>query len=584
MVKIKIDGQELDVPAGTTILDAAKQVQVEIPTLCYHPDLEQNGGCGLCIVKVNGKMLRACCTPVAEGMEVITRDADIVEARKTTLQLILSNHPNECLTCLKSGSCELQTLATKFSIEKGVFQDIAPSAVDLPIDRTTSCIALDPRKCILCGRCVQVCQKVQDIWALGFLNRSVNTHIATAGNVCLANSPCIKCGQCTAHCPTGALMEIDETQKVWDFLQDETKHCVVQIAPAVRVALGEAFGYASGELVTKKLYTALRRMGFKAVFDTNFGADLTIMEEASEFVERYTKHKERLPLITSCCPAWVDYLEKCEHDLIGNFSTAKSPQAMLGALAKTYYADKIGVPAKDMVVVSIMPCTAKKWEIIRSDEMFHDGVQNIDVSLTTRELARMIKQLGIDFNALPDGEADSILGTYTGAATIFGFSGGVMEAALRSAYFFITGKEPDNLEFNEITTLDKGVKELTLNIEGNTVHIAVAHGIKNVHEVLSKVKEAKANGQPTPYDFIEVMACPGGCVGGGGQPLGITNAIRKKRQQGLMQDDKQSQYRCSHQNPDIQKLYKDFLGHPLSEKAHQLLHTSYQARPLYNKK
>lgn len=584
MIHLKIDNHEIEVPEGTTILEAAKNVQVDIPTLCHHPDLIPNAGCGICIVKVNGRMLRSCCTACTEGMDVITRDPDIVEARRTVLKLILSHHPNECLTCLKNGCCELQDLATKFHIPQNSFMNIVPTPEDLPLDDSTKCIQLDPRKCILCGRCVQVCQKVQNIWALSFLERSVNTHIAPAGGVCLGNSPCIKCGQCTAHCPTGALTEVDETERVWKYLQDPAKHCVVQIAPSIRVALGEAFGYKSGELVTGKLYAALRRMGFDAVFDTNFGADLTIMEEASEFVERFTKAPEKLPLITSCCPAWVDYLEKFDGSMIPHFSTAKSPQAMLGVLAKTYYAQKKGLDPKDIVVVSIMPCTAKKFEIIRSEEMFLDGViQNVDVSLTTRETVRMIKQMGIEFRDLPEETADSPLGQYSGAGTIFGFSGGVMEAALRTAHFLITGSETDDLEIRTITDLDKGVKELTMQVADKEVRIGVAHGIANVEYLLNKVKAAKVAGEETPYHFIEVMACPGGCIGGGGQPLGVTQKIRKARQQGLMKDDEKSKVRRSHQNPDIQKLYDEFLGHPLSEKAHELLHTHYVERPLYKR-
>ena len=583
MITLTIDGIEVKVKEGTSVLDACREAQVIVPTLCKHPDLEATAACGICIVKINGRMLRSCCTPVAEGMQVITRDPDIMKARKTVVELILSRHPNDCLSCLKNGNCELQDLAREFSLDKDTFKNITPSEKEMPIDDSTGCIQLDPRKCVQCGRCVQVCQNVQNVYALSSLKRGINTRMAPAGDLPLDDSPCIKCGQCSAHCPTGAITEVDETGKVWDYLQDTTKTCVVQIAPAVRVALGEAFGYKSGDLVTGKIYAALRRMGFKAVFDTNFAADWTIMEEGSEFVRRFTKEPERLPLITSCCPAWVDYLEKVDHDMIDNFSTAKSPQAMLGAVAKTYYAEKIGVDPKDMIVVSIMPCTAKKWEIKRSKEMFHDGIQNIDVSLTTRELLRMIKQMGVDFNALPDEEADSPLGAYSGAGTIFGFSGGVMEAALRTAHYLITGKEMENLEFDEITNLNEGAKEMTLNIAGNEIHIAVAHGIKNVSSVLEKVRRAKANGEKTPYDFIEVMACPGGCVGGGGQPLGVTDAVRKARQAGLMNDDRKSKVRCSHQNPDIQKLYKEFLGEPLSEKAEELLHTHYTARPLYNK-
>ncbi len=583
MITLTIDGMEVKVPEGTSVLDACREAQIIVPTLCKHPDLDATAACGVCIVKINGRMLRSCCTPVAEGMQVITRDPDIMKARKTIVELILSRHPNDCLSCLKNGNCELQNLAKEFALDKDAFANITPSEKEMPVDSSTGCIQIDPRKCVQCGRCVEVCQNVQNVYALSSLQRGINTHMAPAGGLPLNDSPCIKCGQCSAHCPTGAITEVDETATVWNYLQDTTKYCVVQIAPAVRVALGEAFGYKSGDLVTGKIYAALRRMGFKAVFDTNFAADLTIMEEGSEFVKRFTTEPERLPLITSCCPAWVDYLEKVDHDMIDNFSTAKSPQAMLGALAKTYYADKVGVKAEDMVVVSIMPCTAKKWEIKRSKEMFHDGVQNIDVSLTTRELVRMIKQMGVDFTALPDETADSPLGAYTGAGTIFGFSGGVMEAALRTAHYLITGKELDNLEFDQITNLNEGAKEMTVKIADKEIHVAVAHGIKNVATVLEKVRRAKANGEKSPYDFIEVMACPGGCIGGGGQPLGVTDAVRKARQAGLKADDRQSKLRCSHQNPDIQKLYKEFLGKPLSEKSEELLHTHYTARPLYNK-
>ncbi len=583
MIHLTIDGISVSVPEGTTILDAAKQVQVVIPTLCKHPDLTAGAGCGICIVKCNGRVVRSCCTPVVENMVVQTRDADIVEARRTVLELILSRHPNECLTCLKSENCELQSLATKFCMGREAFASMVPSPEQLPIDDSTGCIQLDPRKCILCGRCVEVCQKIQNVWALSFLDRSVETHISPAGGLQLADSPCIKCGQCTAHCPTGALTEVDETQKVWKFLQDPSKHCVVQIAPAVRVALGEAFGFKEGTVVTKKIYAALRRMGFKAVFDTNFGADLTVMEEGSEFVERFTKAPEKLPLITSCCPAWVDYLEKFEHDLIPHFSTAKSPQAMVGALAKTYYAEQKNLKPEDIVVVSVMPCTAKKFEIKRSEDMFTDGVQNIDVSLTTREVVRMIHQMGIDFVNLPDEEADAPLGEYTGAGTIFGFSGGVMEAALRTAAYLITGKDLTQLEFPEVTNLEKGIKEYTLTIAGKEVRVAIAHGIGNVKTLMERVKKAKAEGGEPPYHFIEVMACPGGCVGGGGQPFGVTDALRNQRRSGLVKDDRQALRRCSHHNPSIQALYKNYLDHPLSEKAHRLLHTSYTPRKIYKK-
>lgn len=581
-VNVVIDGVKVSVPAGTTILDAARKIQVEIPTLCYHPDLHPRASCGICVVKVNGRMLRSCCTPVEEGMDIITRDPEIIETRRTILKLELSHHPQECLTCIRNESCELQHMASVFGIRERGFDNITPQ---LPKDDSTKCIVFDPRKCILCGRCVEVCQNVQKVSALAFLNRSIDTQVAPAAHLPLADTPCIKCGQCTAHCPTGALSEYDSSEEVWKMLQNPDCHTVVQIAPAVRVSLGEAFGLEPGTLTTGKIYAALRRMGFKAIFDTNFGADVTIMEEASEFVERFTKNPKSLPLITSCCPAWVDYMEKFFPDMIPYFSTCKSPHAIVGALSKTYYAEKIGVPAEKMRVVSIMPCTAKKFEVIRSKDMFSSGFQDVDVTLTTREVARMIKQAGIDFINLPDEKADNPLGEYTGAATVFGFSGGVMEAALRTAHYLITGKEmaDKNLEIKPILGLDKGVKEMTMKIQGHEIRIAVAHGIGHVGDVLTHIRETLARGEETPYHFIEVMACPGGCIGGGGQPRGVTNEVRKERMKGLMKDDKKSKKRCSHQNKDVQKLYKNFLKKPLSKKAHELLHTHYTPRPLYKK-
>ena len=438
MVKLKIDNFEVDVPAGTTILEAARQAHIDIPTLCKHPDVDPSAGCGMCIVKVNGRILRSCCTPVAEGMEVITGDAEIVSVRRTVLELILSTHPNECLTCIRSGHCELQDLSNTFGIESSRLPKLNKK---LEKDDSTKSIVLDPSKCVVCGRCVEVCQNQQNVWALSYLNRGLATRITAAGGIDLADSPCIKCGQCSAHCPTGAIVEYDETQKVWDMLSDPDIVTVVQIAPAVRVAIGEEFGYCFGENLTGKTYAALRRLGFNKVFDTNFGADLTIIEEATEFVNRFTKEPEKLPMFTSCCPAWVDMLEKYHHDMIDNFSTCKSPQSMVGALAKTYYAEKMAINPAKIRVVSVMPCTAKKWEITRSKDMSSSGYQDVDVSLTTRELCRMIKQAGIDFRNLPEEEADNPLGEYSGAGTIFGVTGGVMTAALRTAYYYITGEE-----------------------------------------------------------------------------------------------------------------------------------------------
>lgn len=581
-VKLKIDGMDVAVPAGTTILDAARRVQVGIPTLCHHPDLHPEASCGICVVKVGRRMVRACCTPVSEGMDVVTRDTEIVETRRTVLQLQLSHHPPDCLTCIRNENCELQKLAAAFGVRERGFNNITPQ---LEKDDSTKCIVIDPRKCILCGRCVEVCQNIQQVNALSFLKRGIHTRMSPAAGLPLADTPCIKCGQCTAHCPTGALSEYDSSEYVWELLGAADNHMVAQIAPAVRVSLGEAFGLEPGNITTGKIYAALRRLGFKAIFDTNFGADVTIMEESAEFVERFTKHPETLPLITSCCPAWVDYLEKFYPDMIHHFSTCKSPHAIVGALSKTYYAEKIGVKPEKMKVVSIMPCTAKKYEVIRSKEMFSSGFQDVDVTLTTREIARMIKQAGIDFLNLPEEAADNPLGEYTGAGTAFGFSGGVMEAALRTAHYLITQKEmPDEeLEIKPILGIDKGVKEMTMTLAGKEIRIAVAHGIGYIGEVLNRVRAALASGEETPYHFIEVMACKGGCVGGGGQPRGVTNAVRMERTRGLRKDDKQSAKRCSHQNEALQALYKQFLGKPLGEKSHKLLHTHYTPRPLYKK-
>lgn len=581
MIRAKINGILVTVPEGSSILEAAKKVQIKIPTLCKHPDLDATAGCGLCIVKLKGspKMLRACCTPIEENMDITTHDPEIVEVRRTVLELILSKHPNECLSCGRNNNCELQKLAADFGITRDSFPQFL---AEIPADDSTKSIVLEPSKCIHCGRCVQVCQEVQNVWALSFLERGFDTRISPAGDIRLSESPCVRCGQCSAHCPTGAIFEYDQTQTVWKALQDQEKYCIVQIAPAVRVAVGEAFGFKPGTNLTGKLYAALRRMGFRAVFDTNFAADVTIVEEANEFVERFANNKGPLPLITSCCPAWVDFMEKFHSDMIPHFSSCKSPQAMLGALSKTYYAKKVKLDPAKIFMLSIMPCTAKKFEITRSAEMFASGLQDIDVSITTRELSRMIKQAGIDFSDLPDEEPDHILGEYTGAGTIFGVTGGVMEAALRTAYDLVTGGKLKNVEFENVRGL-QGVKEGTVDVGPHVVKVAVAHGLKNVEYVLDKVRKAKEQGAELPYHFIEVMACPGGCVGGGGQPYGVTDSLRISRGEGLYEDDREHTIRYSHENPHLKKLYSEYLGKPLSHKCHELFHTTYKARPEYKK-
>ena len=579
LIHLEINGIAVEVPAGTTILDAAKKVAVKIPTLCHHPDVKAWAACGICVVR-NGnspKLLRACCTEVAEGMKITTHDPDIVQIRKTVVQLILSTHPQDCLKCPRSGACELQRVATDFGIREAPFP--RPAIEHIPRDESTPSIVLDPDKCIKCGRCAIVCQEMQNVWALEFIGRGERMQIAPAAGVPLNDSPCIKCGQCSAHCPVGAIYERDETSKVWDALRDPQRFTAVQIAPAVRVALGEAFGMKPGELSTGKIYTALRRLGFQAVFDTNFSADLTIMEEGTEFVQRFTKGGE-LPLITSCCPSWTDWMEKYAADFIPNFSTAKSPQQMLGVMAKTYFAEKMGLDPARIHLTSIMPCTAKKYEITRSEEMHASGHQDVDVVLTTRELARMIKIAGLDFANLPESQADSILGEYTGAGTLFGTTGGVMEAALRTAYHLITKEELADVNFSQVRGL-QGVKEAVIDIKGTKVSIAVAHQMGNVEQVLDAIREDRKAGRPPRWQFIEVMACRGGCIGGGGQPTLATDEVRKARMEGLYKDDRESARRCSHQNPQIKKIYADFLGEPCSEKAHHLLHTHYTAKPLY---
>ncbi|MBM3243245.1 MAG: 2Fe-2S iron-sulfur cluster binding domain-containing protein [Candidatus Omnitrophica bacterium] len=581
MIKARINNIIVEVDEGTTILDAARKVNINIPTLCKHPDLDSSASCGVCVVKVKNsrKLLRACCTPIEEGMDIITHDNELQSVRRTVIELILSNHPNDCLQCARNQNCELQKLASDFGIREVSFPQFLRN---LPVDSSTRAITLVPEKCILCGRCVQVCQNLQDVWALSFLERGVETRISPAGDINLSESPCIHCGQCSAHCPTGAIAEYDQTKKVWNALYDDKKYCVVQIAPAVRVAIGEAFNFKEGENLTGKLYAALRRLGFEAVFDTSFGADVTVMEEATEFVERFVHHKGKLPLITTCCPSWVDFMEKFYPDMIEHFSSTKSPHEIVGVLSKTYYAQKNKINPGSIYVVSIMPCTSKKYEITRSSEMFASTFQDVDVSLTTREIARMIKQAGIDFVNLPEEEPDHILGDYTGAGVIFGATGGVMEAALRTAYFLATGKNTKVIEFSQARGL-KGIKEAGIDINGTIIKIAVAHGMGNVEYILNNVRKAVLANEPVPYHFIEIMACPGGCVGGGGQPYGVTDKLRILRAQGLYSDDASKQIRFAHENHFVKKLYEEFLGKPLGEKSEEILHTRYKPRPLYKK-
>lgn len=582
-VTLTINGKSVTVPEGTSILDAAKTIGIKIPTLCYTPDLPAWASCGMCVIKNvdprtgRARMARACCTAVTPGMNIVTSDADLMKARRNVLELILSNHPNDCLKCSRSGNCELQTLAQEFGIRDIRFKQILKNQ---PVDESYPEITLYRDKCINCGRCVTACQQMQNVWALEYNGRGDKTMIGPVGGVDLAHSPCVHCGQCAAHCPTGAIVSHNPINTVFEKLADPKLTSAVSIAPAVRAALGEEFGFKPGTLTTGKIYAALRAIGFKYVFDTNFAADLTIMEEGSELIERLT-NGGTIPLFTSCCPGWVDYAQKNYKDLLPNLSSAKSPQQMQGAITKTYFAEQIGKKAKEMYSVSIMPCTAKLYESQRDKNMKASGTDDHDMVLTTRELAQLIKMAGIDFANLPEEEADSPIGKYTGAATIFGATGGVMEAAVRSAYYLINKKELKEIDYTPVRGLD-GVKVAEVTIKkGLTLKLCVVHQLANVDAVMQQIRDAKKNGTEMPYHFVEVMACRGGCVGGGGQPYGVTDELRQARAKALYKDDAKCEIRQSHNNPDIAKIYKDFLKAPLGEKSEKLLHCTYKAIEKY---
>jgi NADP-reducing hydrogenase subunit HndD len=537
--------------------------------LCHHPDLKPRATCRICIVEVKGqrRFQTACNTPVADGNEIWTNNQAVREARKTILELILADHPQDCLKCVRNQNCELQKLANDYQIREVSF---ARTAKALPIENTNPSIVRDMSKCIKCGRCVEVCQEVQQVAAINTANRSQDYTMSTAFGEALADSPCVYCGQCIAVCPVGALTEKDDTAKVWAALDNPDLHVVVQTAPAVRVALGEEFGWKPGTITTGKMVAALKRLGFDKVFDTNFTADLTIIEEGNELLQRI-KEGGTLPMITSCSPGWINYIEKFYPELLPHVSSCKSPQQMFGALAKTYYAQKAGIPAEKIFVVSIMPCTAKKYECTRP-EMRSSGFQDVDVVLTTRELGRMIKQASFDMEAIQEAEYDAPLGISTGAAVIFGASGGVMEAALRTVYEVVTGQELKDLDFKNVRGLT-GIKEATVDLAGTKVKIAVANGLANAKALLEKIKAGKCD-----YHFIEIMCCPGGCIGGGGQPFGTTMAIKERRMAATYEIDRGLQLRKSHENPAVKTLYEEFLKKPLGHKSHELLHTDYTNR------
>ncbi len=581
LVNIKIEGVPYQVEAGLTILEAARQCGYEIPSLCTYNHGECNrGSCRVCLVEATGArgLVASCVYPVAEGMEIRISSPKAVAARRASVELLLSNHNRNCQECDKNEKCELLHVARLTGARENMYEG---AKTPVTLDRVAPAIVRDTSKCILCGRCIARCANAHGNGILGFEGRGFKTIVAPAENRSFADSPCIQCGQCVSVCPTGALMENSEIDKV-DEAFKAGKYVVVQTAPAVRAALGEEFGMPVGTPVTGKMVAALRRLGFKKVFDTNFAADLTIMEEANELLDRI-KNKGVLPMITSCSPGWINYAEYYYGDQLDHLSSCKSPHEMQGAILKHYYAEKIGVDPKDMFVVSIMPCTAKKYEKDR-EQLVTNGLKDVDAVLTTRELGRLIKRSGIQFTKLPDEQFDmDIVGDYTGAAVIFGVTGGVMEAALRTAYFALTGKEHEAIKFEAVRGFD-GIKEATLNINGNEISVAVASGMKNAKVLMDQIREGKSK-----YTFIEIMGCPGGCVAGGGQPyvrecflpnegLDIVDTYKQKRANALYSEDERQQVRQSHNNPQIKDLYDKFLEKPNSHKAHELLHTSYSAK------
>ena len=579
MVKVKINGIEVEVPAGSTILEAAYKAGIDIPTLCYLKDINEIGACRICVVEVKGArgLVTACVYPVADGMEVFTNTEKVQKARKMNLELVLSTHNQDCLGCVRSGDCELQKLAKDYGIKDT--NKWAGMNMEWPVDDSAAHMYRDNSKCILCRRCVAACGATQGIGVIGANERGFETHIASAFEMPLDATSCVSCGQCIVVCPTGAIAEKDDTDKVWAALADPTKHVVVQTAPSIRATLGECFNMPVGTNVQGKMVAAARRLGFDKVFDTDFAADLTIMEEATEFLHRFTEEGSAMPLITSCSPGWVKYCETYFPEFIPNISSCKSPQQMFGAVAKTYYAQKMGLDPKDIVVVAVMPCVAKKFEIGREDQSAA-GVPDVDVAITTREFARMIEKAGIKFDRLPDEEFDKVMGEASGAAHIFGASGGVMEAALRTAAEVLTGKELEKPEFMEVRGTDKGIKEAVYTLAGKTIRVAAVSGLANAKEILTKVKNGEAQ-----YDFIEVMACPGGCINGGGQPTqpaSVRNFVDLKslRASALYSQDEKMTLRKSHMNEEVKALYAEFLGEPGSHKAHEILHTSYVARPI----
>ena len=578
MVNLKIDGIDVAVEEGSTILEAARKANIDIPTLCFLKEINEVGDCRMCIVEVEGRrgFATSCVQKVEEGMVVHTNTPSVLDARKTILELILSNHDRKCLTCVRSGNCELQELAKKFNIDDIPFEG---ERIEHEIDDKSPSIVRDFNKCILCRRCVGMCKKVQEIGAIDSANRGFESCVSTVGGASLNDVDCTFCGQCIEACPVGALREKDDTAKVLRKIKDEETFTVVQTAPAVRVALGEEFGMQVGSEVEGKMTTALKRLGFDKVFDTNTGADFTIMEEANEFIHRITTGGV-MPMMTSCCPAWIRFAEKNYPDQLDHISSCKSPHEMFGAIIKSYYAQKFNIPAEKIFVVSVMPCTAKKYEAVRP-EMENDEYRNVDAVITTRELARMIKKANIEFENLEDFKFDDPMGEATGAAAIFGATGGVMEAALRTAADTLEGKDLGQFKYEAVRGQD-GIKKATVNIAGKDIRVVVASGLKNARKIMNEIKEGKAD-----YDFVEIMACPGGCINGGGQPIKsskvrATTDVRKLRSDAIYSIDERSTIRKSHQNPVVKKIYEEFFNEPGSEVAHKYLHTHYKKQDKYN--